>query len=195
MDSHQDKLENYVETTENNENELGIDSIKILKDFNAMFWLISIICVTLYCAVLPFNYIASGFLTNTIFANIKDKQIAQEKAGLFMSIPFFISAFTVPVFGIIIDKFGQRAYFILLSSLVGLLAFSMFYFISPIYCLVLIGLTYSLFASVIWPAISLVVKKSQVVNINKKIYSNLLTLYKNCRDLLMVFLLLFKIQD
>ncbi len=165
LDNSQDKSENYNEIPASLESEaFGLDSVKILKELNSMFWLISIICITLYGAVLPFNYIASGFLTSTVFADVRDKQLAQEKAGIYMSIPFFISAFMVPLYGTVIDKFGQRAYLTLISSVVGLGSFAMFFYLPAAYALVLLGMTYSMFASVIWPAISLVVKKSQVVN-------------------------------
>jgi MFS family permease len=79
-----------------------------------------------------------------------------------MSIPFFISAFMVPIYGLLIDKYGQRAYLSLLASMSGLLCFTLFYYLQPIIPLLVLGLTYSMFASVIWPAISLVVKKSLV---------------------------------
>lgn len=128
-----------------------------------MFWLLSVICCVLYGAVLPFNYIASGFLTKTVFKDIKDKQIAQEKAGIYMSIPFIISGFMVPLFGSLSDKFGQRAYLAVFSCLMGLLAFGSLYYVNALYSLILIGTTYSLFVSVIWPAISLVVNKNDIV--------------------------------
>lgn len=163
LDQNQDKKENYNEVPDIESEVFSLESVKILKQLNTMFWLISIICMTLYGAVLPFNYIASGFLTSTIFSNFQDKQLAQEKAGVYMSIPFFISAFMVPIYGIFVDKFGQRAFLTLSSAIVGLISFGMFYYLPPIYGLILLGMTYSMFASVIWPAISLVIKNSQVV--------------------------------
>lgn len=165
FDSIQDKQENTSETPSVIESEVfGLESVKILKSLNSLFWLISIICVTLYSAVLPFNYIASGFLTSTVFKDVTNKQQAQEKAGLYMSIPFFISAFLVPIFGTIIDQYGKRAHLTLLSSMLGFASFALFFYLPAMYGLVLLGITYSMFASVIWPAISLVVKKSEVVS-------------------------------
>ena len=126
-----------------------------------MFWLITALCLTLYGAVLPFNYIASGFLTETYFKDMS-KIEAQNKAGIYMSVPFFISAFMVPIYGILIDKYGQRANLSLFASFVGLICFTMFYYCPPLLALIILGLTYSMFASVIWPCISLVVKKNLV---------------------------------
>ena len=164
LDQKQDNEENYVEDNSGENSEFGLESFKAIGKLNSMFWLLSFVCCALYSAVLPFNYIASGFLTRTVFKDVKDKALAQEKAGMYMSIPFVISGFLVPLFGYTIDKVGQRAYLAVFSSIMGLIAFSSLYYINPLYSLILIGVTYSLFASVIWPAISLVVKKNEIVN-------------------------------
>ena len=80
-----------------------------------------------------------------------------------MSVPFSILAILVPIWGILIDKFGNRAYFLFLSTLLCLFAFTMFYISIPISAIILLGVTWSLFASVIWPSISLVVPYRIVV--------------------------------
>lgn len=127
----------------------------------SLFWLITLLCVTLYGGYLPFNYIASGFLTEKYLKNLP-KIEAQNSAGLYMSVPFFISAFMVPLYGILIDMYGQRAYLSLVASILGFFSFTMFYYLPPIYAFIMLGMTYSMFASVIWPAISLVVRKDLV---------------------------------
>ena len=138
--------------------------IKILKGFSRMFWLVSILTLFLYGSFLPFNNICSGFLMSTTFSGIKDKDLAQRKAGLYSSIPFFISAFMIPIFGMFIDIFGNRGYLLLLSGIFGLISYSLFFFsIPPIYSLILLGITYSIYASVAWPLVSIVVKKYQIV--------------------------------
>lgn len=130
------------------------------KNLDYIFWLLAIICVTLYGGFLPFNNIAAAFLTNTYF---KDKGMSEKdsrnSAGMYMAIPFFMGIFFVPLFGYILDKVGKRAYFALLSAILGFLCFIMFYFLPPIIPLITLGMTYSLFASVIWPSIAIVTKK------------------------------------
>ena len=147
--------------TEENFEDDSLASISSVAELGSIFWIISLLCVTLYGAVLPFNYIASGFLTENYFNNIP-KAEAQNKAGLYMSVPFFISAFMVPIYGMLIDNYGQRAYMSLFASICGFICFLMFYFLPPLYGLITLGMTYSMFASVIWPAISLVVRKDLV---------------------------------
>lgn len=143
------------------EADMAGSSISSVKEMNSLYWLITIICITLYGAVLPFNYISSEFFIETHFKGMP-KIEAQNKAGIYMSIPFFISAFMVPLYGSLIDKFGQRAYLSLLASFLGLFSFILFFNFTPIAGLIVLGFTYSMFASVIWPAISLVVKKNRV---------------------------------
>lgn len=130
-------------------------------ELSYLYWLITGVCLTLYGGFLPFNNIEAGFLTKTYFRDYT-KEEASAKAGLYMAVPFFIGAFLVPVLGYIIDKIGKRAYFMCIASFSGLLCFSMFYFLPPIIPIITLGVTYSLFAVVIWPAIALVVDKRLV---------------------------------
>jgi len=70
----------------------------------------------------------------------------------------------IPIFGMFIDIFGNRGYLLLLSGIFGLISYSLFFFsIPPIYSLILLGITYSIYASVAWPLVSIVVKKYQIV--------------------------------
>lgn len=130
-------------------------------ELSYIYWLITGVCLTLYGGFLPFNNIEAGFLTKTYFRDYT-KEEAAAKAGIYMAIPFFIGAFLVPVLGYLIDQIGKRAYFMCLASISGLLCFSMFYCLPPIVPIVSLGITYSLFAVVIWPAIALVVDKKLI---------------------------------
>ena len=135
--------------------------ISTLKSFNVLFWLISFICIMLYGSVLPFNYIATGFFLSTTLHALPERT-AREKAGVFMGIPFFISAIMVPIFGYIIDKHGKRAFLTLLSGILCVISFMCLYLFYPVFPLILLGVTYSLFAAVIWPSISIVVNQSDI---------------------------------
>ena len=144
-----------------NSNESWIDT---LLHFNSLFWVISIICLVLYGTVLPFNYIATGFFCDTSLKSYPQSE-AKNIAGIYMGVPFLISALMVPVFGIIIDKFGKRAYITLLSGVLCVLSFVLFYLLEPIIPLIILGLTYSIFAAVIWPSISVVVNNENALGL------------------------------
>jgi MFS family permease len=76
-----------------------------------------------------------------------------------MALPFFISSLLVPFIGITVDKMGRRGILMISAALLGVLTYVMFICVSPIYPLITLGLTYSIFASVLWPSLTLVVPK------------------------------------
>lgn len=86
---------------------------------------------------------------------------ASEKAGRVMSIPYFISASLSPALGHVVDKIGQRA---LIASFASVLlvcvhtAMALSH-ISPVAPLVGQGVAYALYASVLWPSVTLTVEE------------------------------------
>ena len=117
----------------------------------------------LYATFVSFKYISTGWLTSTVFSYIADKKIAEEKAGVYISIPFLISTFLIPLFGYLIDIFGQRGYLILGSSILSLISYVLFYFANPLIGFSLLGLAYSVYSIATWAAISLAVGKKRQV--------------------------------
>lgn len=92
-----------------------------------------------------------------------------------MALPFFISSFVIPLIGLYIDKNGKRGKLLILSGSIGIITYLLFILINPLAPLVLLGVCYSIFAAVIWPAITLVVPKELIVYI----YDNLGNSYWN----------------
>lgn len=94
----------------------------------------------------------------------------QHAAGMAMAVPFLIASILVPLFGLFIDKLGKRAYIMIISGLLGIITYVFFILFNPILPLVtlgniknnLIGFTYSLFVSVFWPSISLIVPQDYI---------------------------------
>jgi len=153
-----------VSTTETSYAEAEEEDIfTSLSKLGSLFWLISIMCFLLYGSFIPFTNISSAFLIENYFqsSTLTIEEI-QKKAGLYMSIPFYICSIIVPIVGYLIDLIGQRAYLSLLTSIIGVLAFCMFYFLPPIWPLIMLGINYSLFVSIIWPAIAFVIDDKQI---------------------------------
>lgn len=126
-----------------------------------MFYLLSIFCMIMYGIFLPFNYISSSFFIHSWYNDITSDE-ALKAAGIAMGIPFLISGALVPLMGYIIDLNGKRASLILVSSLLTCFTFILFLSINPIYGIITFGISYSLFAAIIWPAITLVVPNKYV---------------------------------
>ncbi|KAF9963403.1 hypothetical protein BGZ70_007438, partial [Mortierella alpina] len=121
------------------------------------FWVLSLCCISLYGAVVPFNHISSDFLQ-------KKWHMSPTKAGTIMSIPDIVSSVGSPVCGYLVDRFGNRARYIPLSAVFIICAHGLFGFtvISPVVAMVILGLAYSLFASVLWPCIPFLVEDHQL---------------------------------
>lgn len=148
-------------TTNSDEDKINFSFIYQLPK---IFRVLACICFLLYGGFIPFNNIAASFLTQGVF---KDMPItdARNKAGFYMSIPFIIGIILIPILGILGDKFDRpclKSISLLFSSITGLSCFFMFTFTTPFFPLILLGITYSLFSSVIWPAIAIISTKETV---------------------------------
>lgn len=86
---------------------------------------------------------------------------SQKQAALIMSIPYIISSVLSPIVGIGVDLYGMRAAIATFApiSLIAVHIYLAYTRVSPIGPLVGQGLAYTGFASVLWPAIPLVVEE------------------------------------
>ncbi|XP_056644221.1 major facilitator superfamily domain-containing protein 1-like isoform X1 [Diorhabda sublineata] len=125
--------------------------------FKLTFWLICIICVTFYCSIFPFIAIAKDFL-------MKNFGLSSEQANTACSTVYVISGIGSPILGFLIDKIGMNIFWILfgifgtvISHL--LLGFSHLNVYIPIG---IMGISYSILASSLWPLVALVVPEYQL---------------------------------
>lgn len=125
-----------------------------IRHFSLLYWLVTLSCVVIYSAVLPFNGICQKLL-------IQRFNYDKQTAGLLLGIPFFISAFASPFLGGAVDYIGWRAFLQLASAcvLAGAHALLGYTKLHPAVALAMIGCAYSVLAAAIWPSISYVVPK------------------------------------
>lgn len=90
-------------------------------------------------------------------------ELNQKKSGELMSVTFIMSSFLFPIVGMTIDRYGYRVYLLLFSSVLILIAFALFLFFYPFFPLVLLGIAYSMFGGIVWPTISYLIKKENLV--------------------------------
>ena len=162
LDIKGDKIHNIKNNSEFSESVI-IQETNI-KNLPNIFWVCTLFTMFCYGAYMPFNYIASGFLIENSFKDLP-KEIAVQKAGLYMSIPFMISSVFVAFFGFLLDKVGKRANLAVVSSVLGILGFTSFYFFEPLWGFVLIGFSYSLAATIVWNIMSIILKGNMLVNL------------------------------
>ena len=167
----------------NNDNSI----INLVKKLNLIFWILSLLILTAYGCLMPFNYMAVGFFTNNY-------NISKNLAGTLMGTPFLMGAIFVPLLGAFVDKFGYRAEMVLCSGFFLLCSFILFNIMNPYIPLMLLGFGYSIFACVLWPAISIAVVNKNIVgfaygvatclqnismSVNPMIIAELLVTYKS----------------
>ncbi|KAG0220489.1 hypothetical protein BGX31_010955, partial [Mortierella sp. GBA43] len=122
------------------------------------FWILSLCCIALYGSVVPFIHVSSDFLQKKWYTN------DPIKAGRVMSIPDIVSAIGSPLCGYLVDQIGHRARYIPFSAMFLIWAHVQlgFTLTTPVAGMFILGLGYSLFASVLWPCIPFLVKDHQL---------------------------------
>jgi len=129
--------------------------IKTIYKLPRVFYLMAILCAIVYGGVLPFNYLASNFMVKTLYFNSPTKTV--ENATFTLILQFISSTVFIPFIGLFVDKIGQRSNLLILASTLGIATYSLFILTYPTLPLILLGFTYSLFATVIWPSFALIV--------------------------------------
>eukprot|EP00096_Caligus_rogercresseyi_P009430 TRINITY_DN3206_c0_g1_i1.p1 TRINITY_DN3206_c0_g1~~TRINITY_DN3206_c0_g1_i1.p1 ORF type:complete len:494 (-),score=137.22 TRINITY_DN3206_c0_g1_i1:197-1678(-) len=132
-------------------------SLKDIATFPTNFWLLSIVCVTYYVTVFPFVSLAQVFL-------MKKYGLADQEANVLTGLVYLISAFASPILGLIIDKVGRNLTFVLTAILCTLVAHLLlaFTFINPYVAISVMGFSYSLLASALWPICILIIPTNQI---------------------------------
>lgn len=155
---------NQVKEGENDEALLGKEPDKKeeirlsdVRFFTLCFWLVTVSCVTIYSAILPFNNIAEDFLETRY-------GYSQHDADRILGIPYFISAVITPFLGSAVDRWGHRATLMYVAGGAVALVHMSFAFTSiPAYPpLIVLGVAYSVYAAVIWPSVALVVDEHMI---------------------------------
>jgi len=110
-----------------------------IKNFRYAFWMICVGCVVVYSTVLPFNNIASGFISHKYYPGLIDvpksykpdyKANAVSYTNTWMMVPFIISAVLSPFLGGVVDRVGCRANLMFASAAV-LTAVHIFFALAP----------------------------------------------------------------
>jgi MFS family permease len=126
--------------------------------FDRSYWYLLGLCVLFYSVIFPFR---STF-------SIKYFQHAHhlplDAASLMNSYVFFAAIFATPAFGLLVDRFGRRALFMMLGSLLLTLSFVTLagthweLWVST----ALVGISFSLIPAVLWPAVSMLVEQRRL---------------------------------
>jgi len=133
--------------------------------FKLPFWLIVGSCLAVYCSIFPYSWNTASML-ETQFG------VPKQLSSSLYSLPFLISAVISPFLGLMIDKIGKRALFIMTSSVLVVFACVItiilvkqsyttenWTFLIP---LILLGFAYSVYAGALWSSVPYVVPAPQL---------------------------------
>jgi MFS family permease len=131
--------------------------------FSPSYWYIVGLCFTFYSAIFPFRTFAVKFFMHTHFADLAP-DVARETAGFFNSVLPLSAMIATPLFGLVVDKVGKRALFMVFGS----------FLLMPVYMLMtysglslwvpvsMMGVAFSLIPAIMWPSVAYIVDQQRL---------------------------------
>ncbi|HEX9971781.1 MAG TPA: MFS transporter [bacterium] len=129
-----------------------------IKQINkSSFWYITLLCVTFYSGIFPFQTFAVKFF-------IEQHGISREMAGFTSSFITFAAMIGTPLFGFIIDRIGKRASLMMLGSILLIPVYLMLIYtrLHPLIPMAMMGVAFSLIPAAMWPSIALIIEQKRI---------------------------------
>jgi MFS family permease len=145
--------------------------LKGILRFELSYWLVVGLCFTFYSAIFPFRTFAIDFFTNKILsahgglqATEAVRVVSLEQAGRLNSLLPLAAMFATPLFGLLVDRVGKRALFMMLGSVLLMPVYLMMaYSPTSLYVpVVMMGIAFSLIPAVMWPSVAYIVDQSRL---------------------------------
>ena len=139
--------------------------------FNRSYWFVVGLCFTFYSAIFPFRTFAIDFFTNKILAahggvNASEamRVLAHEQAGFFNSLLPLSAMIATPLFGLLADKIGKRAFLMMFGSILLMPVYLMMGYtnISLYVPVCMMGVAFSLIPAVMWPSVAYIVEQNRL---------------------------------
>jgi MFS family permease len=125
--------------------------------FGTSYWLIVALCIVFYSAIFPFQTFAVEFF--------KDAHGTSREFGGFLSSTLTLFAMIVtPLFGLLVDRVGKRALFMMVGSLLLIPVYLMMAYthVNLYLPMAMMGLAFSLIPAVLWPSVAYIVDQSKL---------------------------------
>ncbi|RPI03965.1 MAG: MFS transporter [Ignavibacteriae bacterium] len=130
---------------------------KDLFGFGKSYWYIVLLCITFYSGIFPFQTFAVKFFMET-------HGTTREMGGFLSSMLTMFAMVATPLFGLLVDKVGRRAQFMMYGSLLIipvylLMAYSTLSLYIP---MAMMGIAFSLIPGVMWPSVAYIVDERKL---------------------------------
>jgi MFS family permease len=125
--------------------------------FTRSYWFVVALCVTFYSAIFPFRGFSIKFF-------MEAWELTREAAGQFNSVLPLAAMIATPLFGLLVDKVGKRALFMVFGSFLMMPVFLMMaYHVAPLAVPVaMMGIAFSLIPAVMWPSVAYIVDEKRL---------------------------------
>jgi len=125
--------------------------------FSRSFWYVVLLCVTFYSAIFPFQTFAVKFF-------IEAHGVSRETGGFLSSLLTLFAMIFTPLFGLLVDKVGKRALFMMWGSLLLVPVYLIMAYtqISLYVPMAIMGVAFSLIPAVMWPSVAYIVNEKRL---------------------------------
>jgi len=132
-------------------------AFKDLFGFGTSYWFIVMLCITFYSGIFPFQTFAVKFF-------MEAHGTSRELGGFLSSMLTIFAMIATPLFGLLVDKVGRRAQFMMYGSLLLVPVYLMMAYthISLYVPMAMMGIAFSLIPGVMWPSVAYIVDESKL---------------------------------
>ncbi len=143
--------------------------------FGLSYWYIVALCILFYSGIFPFQTFAVKFF-------IEAHRTSREAGGLLSSILTLFAMVATPLFGLMVDRIGKRALWMMFGSILLMPVYLMMAYLSsaqrvvlpvpyfgvlelPVLLLVamaMMGIAFSLIPAIMWPSVAYIVEQSKL---------------------------------
>ena len=125
--------------------------------FSRSFWFVVLLCVTFYSAIFPFRSFSIKYF-------IEAWDLTRDVAGQFNSVLPLAAMIATPIFGLLCDKVGKRALFMIFGAITLMPVYLMMaYHLTPLWVpIVMMGIAFSLIPAVMWPSVAYIVEERRL---------------------------------
>ncbi len=141
---------------------LGDDEVFHMSDLmklvtNRSFIFVTLLCMTFYSAVFPFQSFSPDFFLNKF-------GFTQEMSGKIASLLSIGTTFFTPLVGLFVDKKGRSATLMIFGSILIVFVHLSFALtmISPIFLMIVLGIAFSLVPAAMWPSVAKIVDERRI---------------------------------
>ena len=125
--------------------------------FGKSYWYVVALCITFYSGIFPFQTFAVKFF-------MEAHGVSRETGGFLSSILTLFAMIATPLFGLMVDRIGKRALFMMVGSLLLVPVYLIMAYtnISLYVPMAMMGIAFSLIPGIMWPSVAYLVEQSKL---------------------------------